>query len=40
LFAATDIAAVGKPTPREPVLLRVVHDGTPVFIALTGESPP
>jgi len=40
LFAAADIAAIGKPTPQEPVLLRVVHDGSPVFIALTGQSPP
>jgi serine protease Do len=39
LFAATDIAAIGKPTPQNPVLLRVVHDGSPVFIALTGQSP-
>jgi serine protease Do len=40
LFAATDIAAIGKPTPQDPVLLRVVHDGSPAFIALTGQSPP
>jgi serine protease Do len=40
LFAATDIAAIRKPTPQDPVLLRVVHDGSPVFIALTGQSPP
>jgi serine protease Do len=40
LFTATDIAALGKPTPQDPVLLRVVHDGSPVFIALTGQSPP
>jgi serine protease Do len=40
LFEATDIAAVGAPTPQDPLLLRVVHDGSPVFIALTGQSPP
>jgi len=40
LFAATDIAAVGKPTPQNPLLLRVVHDGSPAFIALTGQAPP
>jgi serine protease Do len=39
LFEATDIASIGKPTPQDPVLLRVVHDGSPVFIALTGQSP-
>jgi serine protease Do len=39
-FAATDIAAIGTPTPQNPVLLRVVHDGSPVFIVLTGQSPP
>jgi len=39
LFAAADIAAIGKPTPQAPVLLRVVHDGSPVFIALTGQFP-
>jgi serine protease Do len=40
LFEATDIAAIGKPTPQDPVLLRVVHDGSPAFIALTGQSQP
>jgi serine protease Do len=40
LLEATDIAAIGKPTPQDPVLLRVVHDGSPVFIALTGQAPP
>lgn len=40
LNAATDMATIGNPTPRDPVLLRVVHDGSPVFIALTGQSLP
>ena len=26
LYTATDIAAVGKPTPRNPILVRIVHD--------------
>jgi serine protease Do len=40
LLEATDIAAIGKPTLQQPVLLRVVHDGTPVFVALTGQPAP
>jgi len=40
LLAAGDLEAVGKPTPQVPVLLRVVRDGSPTFVALTGEAAP
>jgi serine protease Do len=40
LSEASDIASISKPTPKDPVLLRVVRDGVPVYIALTGQSPP
>lgn len=40
LIDAKDIATVGKPTPQNPILIRIVRDGSAVFIALTGESPP
>lgn len=40
LIDATDMAAVDKPTPQTPVLLRIVRDGTATFVALTGESTP
>jgi serine protease Do len=40
LREATDIAAVSKPTPREPLLLRVVREGSAAFIAITGEASP
>jgi serine protease Do len=39
MIAATDLAAVGAPTTRDPLLLRVVRDGSPAFVALTGEAP-
>jgi serine protease Do len=32
-----DIAAVPKPSPAAPLLLRVVRDGSPSFVAVTGE---
>jgi S1-C subfamily serine protease len=40
LFVATDIAAVGNPTPQDPVLLRTVRDGSAAFVAVTGEAAP
>jgi serine protease Do len=40
LLATTDIAAVRTPTSQDPVLLRVVHDGAPLFMVLTGQSQP
>jgi serine protease Do len=36
-----DVAGVGKldaPTPQAPLLLRVVRDGVPSYVAVTGES--
>jgi serine protease Do len=40
LVGATDLATVATPTPRAPLLIRVVHDGAPAFIAITGEAEP
>jgi serine protease Do len=40
LIQAADIAPVGKPTPQDPVLLRIVRDGAATFVALTGEVEP
>lgn len=40
LIAAADIATVSKPTPQNPLLLRVVRDGSPAYVALTGEAAP
>jgi serine protease Do len=37
LIAVTDIAPVAVPTPGAPLLVRVVRDGSPSFIAITGE---
>jgi serine protease Do len=38
LLHAADIVAVAKPTAKDPVLLRVVRDGSPVFVAITGAD--
>jgi serine protease Do len=40
LVNSTDITTVSNPTPRDPILLRIVRDGLPAFIALTGEAQP
>ena len=40
LLHASDILTVAKPTPKDPVLLRVVRGGSPVFVAVTGEDAP
>jgi serine protease Do len=40
LLHASDILAVAEPTPKDPVLLRVVRGGSPVFVAVTGEDAP
>jgi hypothetical protein len=40
LLQAADIATVSKPTPEEPVLVRIVRNGAGTFIALTGEAGP
>jgi len=38
LIHAADILAVAKPTPQNPVLVRVVRSGTARFVAITGEE--
>jgi S1-C subfamily serine protease len=38
LLHPADLKSVFKPTPAKPVLLRVVRDGSPVFVAITGEE--
>jgi serine protease Do len=38
LFHATDLLKAPVPTAKDPVLLRVVRDGTAAFVALTGED--
>ena len=40
LYAAADLAGVKAPTPHDPLLLRIVRDGSPGFVALTGEPAP
>jgi serine protease Do len=40
LYVAADLASVKAPTPQEPLLLRVVREGSPGFVALTGEPAP
>ena len=40
LIEAADLTTIEKPTPQEPVLLRIVRDATGTFIALTGEAEP
>ena len=40
LTGTADIASINKPTPQEPLLLRVVRDGVPVYVALTGRPSP
>ncbi len=40
LLHARDILAAAKPTAQDPVLLRVVREGSAVFVAVTGEEPP
>jgi len=38
LTGVADLATVDAPTPKLPLLLRVVRDGSPSFIAVTGED--
>jgi serine protease Do len=38
LVTVADLAKVAKPTPDAPLLIRVVRDGNPGFVAVTGES--
>jgi serine protease Do len=40
LVGVADIAAVAAPTRQAPLLVRVVRDGSPTFIAITGEAEP
>jgi serine protease Do len=38
LIATSDLTAVRVPTRQAPLLLRVVREGSPAFVAITGES--
>jgi serine protease Do len=40
LRGPADIVAVNKPTAQVPLLVRIVREGTPGFIAITGEVAP
>ncbi len=40
LTAPEDIAAVPRPTQQNPLLVRVVRDGSAAFVAITGELEP
>jgi serine protease Do len=40
LVGVTDLATVATPTPQAPLLIRVVREGSPTFIAVTGEPEP
>jgi serine protease Do len=40
LLGVADLATAANPTPQAPLLVRVVHDGSPTFIAITGEAEP
>ena len=38
LTAVTDLTTVDMPSPKRPLLLRVVRDGSPGFVAVTGSD--
>src|SRR5882757_3249241 len=38
LLDVADLATAAQPTPEAPLLLRVVRDGNPSFVAVTGEA--
>jgi serine protease Do len=40
LIKIADLANVAAPSPQAPLLVRIVRDGTPTFIAITGEAEP
>lgn len=40
LVDAKDIVGVAAPSQQAPLLIRIVRDGSPTFIALTGEAEP
>jgi S1-C subfamily serine protease len=35
---ARDLATVSQPSAKSPLLLRVIRDGTPSFVAITGSD--
>ena len=40
IFSATDLISVKVPSKQEPLVLRVIRDGAPAFVALTGDPVP
>ena len=38
LYGATQLADAGRPSTRLPLLMRVVRDGVPQFVAITGAT--
>jgi serine protease Do len=38
LVDVSDLAKIGTPTPAAPLLIRVVREGVPTFVAITGEA--
>jgi serine protease Do len=40
LYVSADLASVKPPTLQDPLLLRIVREGSPGFVALTGETAP
>jgi serine protease Do len=40
LTKVADLATVAAPSPQAPLLVRIVRDGTPTYIAITGEAEP
>jgi S1-C subfamily serine protease len=38
LIGVADLAAVAAPSPQTPLLVRIVRDGAPSFVAITGEA--
>jgi serine protease Do len=40
LIKVADLATVAAPSPQAPLLVRIVRDGTPTYIAITGEAEP
>jgi hypothetical protein len=38
LIAIADLVAVHAPSRQAPLLLRVVREGSPAFVAVTGEA--
>lgn len=40
LADVADLATVSKPSPEMPLLLRIVRDGSPRFVAITGSDEP